>query len=191
MDRPPADERLAPLMQRYQQGDVAAFEELYALTQPVVARYLARFSGAADPGELTQETYLQLVRARRAFHPERPFLPFLLAIARHVAHQALRTRRRRFGREVGGNLPDAGGPSPEPSFALRVDLERALDALPPPQRELAWLAWVLGLTAPEIAAVTGATAIAIKLRLNRLARRLRAQLGDGGTTPAANEDRTP
>jgi RNA polymerase sigma-70 factor (ECF subfamily) len=172
---PDAGDHLEQMMKRYQCGDAAAFAEIYRRTLGSLEAYLRRWTAGAPVDDLAQETYLQVIRARRAYRPEVPFLPWLLAIARHVALRARRTHARRWGREVAmAAHPPAAAASPPIDAASRVDLERALAGLDPEHQEILWMAWVEGFTAKEIASVTGATAGAVKVRLHRLAKRLRA-----------------
>ena len=81
---------------------------------------------------------------------------------------------------MAAHLPAAAA-SPPIDGASRVDLERALAGLDPENQEILWMAWVEGFTAKEIGSVTGATAGAVKVRLHRLAKRLRG--GSCGLAP--------
>lgn len=164
----------ASLMRRYQAGDEEAFAELYRGTCEAMRRYLARWVAPSRVGDLVQETYLQVHRARRTYRPELPFRPWLYAIARHVAQQALRTHARRTAREV---QPDDGFDLPTPSaegqMLARDELEQALAHLPLEQREAVWLAQVEGLTSAEISRLTGASEGAIRVRIHRANQKLR------------------
>src|SRR6187399_2257642 len=97
------EQRLASLMARWQAGDTAAFDELYDATAAAVAGYLGRWLGSAAAADLVQETYLQVVQARRTYRADMPFRPWLFAIARHVALDAYRRRRRSSSRELGAD----------------------------------------------------------------------------------------
>lgn len=169
--------RLVELMHRYQNGEEAAFTELYRLTSPAIERYLRRWVDPVKAGDLLQETYLQMHRARRTYRSELPFRPWLYAIARHVAQQSLRTHGRRTAREVQpGEDFDVEVSSEESRLAARDELEKALAKLPAEQREAVWLAEVEGLSSAEIARVTGASEGAIRVRIHRANRKLRAWL---------------
>lgn len=171
------EKRFASLMQRYQAGDEEAFAELYRQTCEAMRRYLARWVAPAKVGDLVQETYLQVHRARRTYRPELPFRPWLYAIARHVAQQSLRTHARRTAREVQPEDGfDVSGPSGEGQVVARDELEQALARLPLEQREAVWLAQVEGLTSVEISRLTGASEGAIRVRIHRANQKLRAFL---------------
>lgn len=177
------------LMVLYQQGDESAFEEIYRRTVDSVSCYLRRWSEGAARADLVQETYLQVHRARRTYRPEYPFRPWLLAIARHVALGAVRTRSRRWSREVGvEELPERMASAAEPDVLERRRLEEALSRLPADQREVVWLAQVEGMNSAEISRVTGATAGAIRVRLHRANRKLRELLGATSHVRAVEEE---
>jgi RNA polymerase sigma-70 factor (ECF subfamily) len=171
------EQRFASLMQRYQAGEEEAFAELYRQTSEAMRRYLTRWVSPSKVGDLVQETYLQVHRARRTYRPELPFRPWLYAIARHVAQQSLRTHARKTAREVQPEEGfDVAAPSEEARVVTRDELEQALARLPLEQREAVWLAEVEGLTSAEISRLTGASEGAIRVRIHRANQKLRAFL---------------
>jgi RNA polymerase sigma-70 factor (ECF subfamily) len=163
------------LMARYQEGDAAAFESIYGEASSLVERYLRRMAPANVVPDLVQETFLHVIRARHTYRPDSPFVPWLLAVARHTLLQSRRRFARRWSKEIGMDAyPErATASSSDPLDSRRV--EEALERLAPEQRELAWLAWVEGFTSPEISRITGLSAGAVKVRLHRMAKRLRAE----------------
>src|SRR5579863_1010667 len=74
------------LMRRMQDGDQDAFRVLLDDIGPSVTRFLR--TRIADPNELEdvyQEVFMALYESRHTYEPERPFEPWLFAIARNVA----------------------------------------------------------------------------------------------------------
>lgn len=186
-----SDELLAGLMSRYQQGDGAAVSELYRQVSPGMLNYLWRFTqdrGLAE--DLVQETFLRVHKVRQTYRPGSPVRPWLFAIARYAAIDALRKKGRR--RElVYDELPviDALVTQPEeprdPSGTERV--EKALQALPQKQREALLLTKAGGLSMREAAAALGTTEGAVKVRVHRALVSLRRSLGhDPETTEDSN-----
>jgi RNA polymerase sigma-70 factor (ECF subfamily) len=174
---------LSDLMARYQAGDFAAFEEIYRETVQEVGQYLARHAAASDCSDLVQEVYLRVHQARRAFRQDLPFRPWLFAISHHVALMAARRRRRKSGREVQVDdypEPAASALEREPDILGQRQLSRAIQRLPPEQREVLRLAHVEDLTSIEIGRLVGATPGAVKVRLHRARLRLRGWLGAVG-----------
>jgi len=70
------------LMLRFGQGDQGAFEELFARhRQRVYAFYRRRVPGRERAEELTQETFLALLRSAGRYQPQAPFRTYLFAVA--------------------------------------------------------------------------------------------------------------
>jgi RNA polymerase sigma-70 factor (ECF subfamily) len=168
-----ASEDLRRLMTAYQDGSVQAFEHLYVSLSPIIKRTLTGLTGdPARSADLTQETFLQIHRARPTYDPSRPLLPWVLAIARHVYLMDERSRRRRVRLE-----PLADYLEPAVSRGMPVNVDEALARIPAAHREAWILHHVNGLSFREIASVIGATVAAAKLRSSRAAARLRELLG--------------
>lgn len=174
------DAALAALMVRYQQGEIAAFDELYRRSLPMIRGYLAALTRhGARVADLTQECYLQIHRSRRTYDPTRPLRPWLLAVARHVRLSDERRRRRRDAREVSGleALPEVPVPAEVEGLADRQALTRALALLPPDRREALLLHHVYGLSFRETARVVGVSEVAARIRASRGMAELRDALG--------------
>src|SRR5919201_1785 len=83
----------AELMQRWQRGDLAAFEMLVRRWQQPVNRFLFGMVGRADAaGGLCQEVFLRLYIAGPRYRENGAFSAWLYRIARNVARDALRRR---------------------------------------------------------------------------------------------------
>ena len=171
------DAELVALMVDYQAGRLAAFEALYAR----VAGELQRFLDAVvrDPQvvrDLVQETFLEVHRSRRTYRPPLPVRPWVFGVARNVVRRHWRESARRARHESPSLAGDAAAPAAS-SAALMLDLQRALDCLPPGKRE----AWLLhhdeGLSFKEIARRLGIGVDNAKLRSSRAMGALRAMLG--------------
>ncbi len=94
-----AEDRLSEWMGRYQRGDGAVLTELYREVAPGMLNYLYRFvRDRALAEDILQEVFLRIHKVRHTYRPESPAKPWLYAIARYVAIDALRKRGRR--REV-------------------------------------------------------------------------------------------
>ncbi len=186
MSTPPVESSvLAEAMRAYQSGDASAFDRLYAGLGPVLRRYLqalARDPARAD--DLVQEAFLQIHRARRTYNPERPVIPWALAIARHVFLMDCRTRRRRGGAatvefdetiEVAELGVERG---PDEAVIARDSLRHGLATLTPGTRRVVLLHHVQGWSFREIAARLGINSAAAKLRASRGVHALRKGLED-------------
>jgi hypothetical protein len=83
------------LLERFAQGDMNAFEELFRQFQRDVYGWIVRIvrdSGTAE--DLTVDTFLRAYRARARFYPKRSFGAWLRRIATNLALDHLKRRRR-------------------------------------------------------------------------------------------------
>jgi RNA polymerase sigma-70 factor (ECF subfamily) len=82
-------------MERVAAGDAAAFSVLFARHEAPVYRFLLRRTDSAEAaGDLYQETFLRIYRARAAYRRGAPFRPWLYGIALNAARDAVRKQRR-------------------------------------------------------------------------------------------------
>jgi len=175
-----------------QEGDGQRYETLLREVRPLLQAYVRRRLGGDAAVEDVVQTVLLLVhRARHSYCAERPFEPWLFAIAKNAVHDHQRRRGRRTHREQtlrdDGHVPGAldaatrdRTASPERG-AVVGELERALARLPASQREAVTLLHVEGLSVDETALRTGSTRGAVKARIHRAYVALRALLAGSST----------
>ena len=133
-----ADDRRAELdlARRAHRGDAAAFDELVRRFHRPVLRFCWRLLrsatgfalGSPDAEDLAQETFVRAFVHFERFDPERPMLPWLVAIARRLCLDLLR-RRKVSTRVESMPVSDALTPSPEGEAAFREQLSRLDRAL--------------------------------------------------------------
>jgi RNA polymerase sigma-70 factor (ECF subfamily) len=165
-------------MARYAAGDESAFSPLYRALSPRLFGYLLRLTRDRHQAEdLVQVTFSKVHRARSAYFPGSPVLPWLLAIGRRSFLDLKRRQKVRPEDLTGdGSVPD---PTPEAvgsSDDLARELELALDRLPSAYAEAIQLTKVTGLSIAEAAEVLGTTSSAVKLRVHRGYHMLRKEL---------------
>ncbi|HET7698009.1 MAG TPA: sigma-70 family RNA polymerase sigma factor [Vicinamibacterales bacterium] len=159
-------------------GDAAALERLLVRYQPHLYRFgLSMCGNVEDAGDVTQESLISMARALPDFRGESSVSTWLYTIARRFCIK--KRRRSKFAparedslealeRTAEGIADPAPGPEQEASNReLAEVLTRAIDALAPPYREVLILRDVEGLSAPEVARVTGVSVDAVKSRLHR------------------------
>lgn len=180
-------------MDRYACGDARAFPELHRALAARLLAYLTRMSGSETlAGDLTQETFLRMHRARSSFARGGAVAPWAYAIARNVYLDHARAQKHRgterLPSDPGAEPPDARGADAE-AVAIASEtaraVERALAGLPASQREAFILIRYEGLSVQDAAAVLGTTASAVKLRAFRAYEALRAALDDLKRRPEA------
>ena len=166
-------------MQRFRAGDAAAFDALFARYGAPLHGYLWRLvADRALVEDLTQATFLSLVRARGRFRPGARFRPWLYAIATNAARDSLRRRRERL--TATGELPAdlAAEQAPPQDAPLDAAVQRALAQLPESWRTVVVMHRFEELPFAEIAEALGTTEGAVKVRAHRGYARLRELLGD-------------
>jgi RNA polymerase sigma-70 factor, ECF subfamily len=179
------------LMERYRDGDGAAFNELYRRHRAPVRRFVAKLCWGQDQAdEIVQEVWLAVIRGARSYRPTARFTTYLFSIAhrRLQDHWRLRSRHSHAFSPVDpapdpDEVADEGAPVPEDwatHAELRSALMAAIDRLPPPQRAVFLLKAEAELSLEEIAAATGASVEATKSRMRYAVARLRAELSMWG-----------
>ena len=165
-------------MQRFCDGDSQAFDALFARHSGPLHGYLSRLlrdPAAAD--DLTQVSFLSLVRARGRFLAGARIKPWLYAIATNAARDSIR-RRRPEDLTATGALPEAHLgeelKAADPGFQRQV--HQALAQLPESQREAIILHRFQEFSFSEIAELAGVTESAVKVRAHRGYERLRELL---------------
>jgi RNA polymerase sigma-70 factor, ECF subfamily len=170
-----------------QQGDAAAFERLYQLhSRRVYSLCLRMVGNTAEAEDLTQESFLQLFRKISTFRGESAFSTWLHRLAVNVVLMKL---RKKSGKETsleqvtepdeesGGPRRDFGAADLKLSGSLdRVNLERAVEQLPPGYRAVFVLHDVEGYEHNEIAEIMGCSIGNSKSQLHKARMRLRELL---------------
>jgi RNA polymerase sigma factor (sigma-70 family) len=171
------------LMQAVQGGDAQAYVHLLKEITPRLQRMVRqqrRFLAAADIDDIVQEILISLHAVRATYDPRRPFMPWLMAIARNRLADSGRRHARQSAHEVlvdelpvtfpdeGTNIVDIYG-DPE---ALR----RAIKALPSGQRKAVEMVKLREMSMKEAAAVSGTSIGALKVSVHRAMTTLRKAL---------------
>ncbi|WP_433931206.1 RNA polymerase sigma factor [Sorangium cellulosum] len=180
-------------MDRYACGDARAFPEVHRALHARLLAYLTRMcSSTTLAGDLTQETFLRMHRARSTFARGGAVTPWAYAIARNVYLDHTRAERHRSAERLpsdpGAEPPDTRGADAE-AIAMASQtaraVERVLASLPAAQREAFILLRYEGLSVQDAAAILGATPTAVKLRAFRAYEALRAELEELKRRPEA------
>ncbi len=166
----------AALVARIAADDSSALAELMAVHGPPLMRFASHFlRSSADADEVLQDVFVRAERAiRRGTRPDRlDSWLFTITINR------CRSRRRRwrllvFGPPAQYALDRAVAPTLDASaVATREEVDRAVATLSPPLREAFLLKHVEGMEYQEMAAITGASVPALKMRVARACEQLR------------------
>ena len=183
-----------------QQGDANAFERIYRLhSRRVYALCLRMVGNPAQAEDLTQEAFLQLFRKIGTFRGESAFSTWLHRLAVNVV--LMRLRKKTLAEtsleettdpdeEASGPRRDFGGPDLRLSGSLdRVNLERAIEQLPPGYKSIFALHDVQGYEHNEIASIMNCSIGNSKSQLHKARMRLRGLLHDDRRQRARDERR--
>jgi RNA polymerase sigma-70 factor (ECF subfamily) len=170
------------LLVRVGGGDRAAFEQLYRrYGRAVLGLALRRLGDRGRAEDATQEAFVAIWRSARTYDPARGRgAPWLYAVARNAITDGLRRAP-----EPVAEAQDGPGGEPDPAERAAAEwtawrIHRALEVLPPRERQLIELAYWRGLSQSEIAAELGIPLGTVKTRtrsaLARLADELEGEL---------------
>jgi RNA polymerase sigma-70 factor (ECF subfamily) len=149
-----------------QAGSASDLEALFRSHWPRAYRaaYLVVHDrGAAE--DIAQEAFLAAVRALDTFDRRRPFGPWLHRI---VVNRAIDwTRARSLRREVGDDALETAESRPEVAVGMPANVTDALASLPPDQRAVIVMRYLLEYTPGEIARMLGMPRGTVNSRLRR------------------------
>ena len=182
-DAPPADATDAELLTRVAARDRDAFELLYhRYVRSMFGLALRRLRDRQRAEDAVQETFAAVWRSAGSYNPERgPAAPWLYAIARNAIVDRFRTHM-----DTTGEVPEVVATDPGPadraeSSFVSWRVHRALEELPPREREVVELAYWSGLSQTEVAEYLHIPLGTVKTRtrsaLARLADVLEGELG--------------
>jgi RNA polymerase sigma factor (sigma-70 family) len=176
------DAELATLMRAAQEGDSAAYGRLLSAVAPIIRRVVAgRWTGSEDADDVVQDVLLSLHQVRHTYDPDRPFLPWLKAIARNRLADVQRRQGRRARSELAVEvLPETFSEDetkePIDRLADAEALSRTMADLPPRQRQAVELLRLKELSLKEASAASGMSIAALKVSMHRAMKTLRVKL---------------
>jgi len=171
-------------MSRAQDGDRGAYQTLLIEVMALVRRFARRRLRQADwQDEVVQETLLSIHRDRHTYDPQRPFLPWTYAIARHRLLEFVEKQGRRCRNEIAGDdvLEEVVSEAMIAESGARVGFVRhALALLSLKQREIIQLLKFEGLSVAEISRRTGLSQSSVKVTAHRGYKSLRRLILEAG-----------
>lgn len=187
--RPAIPEDEQELVSRAQAGDLAAFETIVRRYESRIFRLAQHMMGnEADAEDVLQETFLKVHAKLGQFQRQSRLYTWIVRIAVNQALMKLRSRKRNvvsLDEEIAGEdgtiareLSD-WHPNPEQQYQtaeLGEILQRGMEALSPPYRQVFQLRDVDELSTEETAEVLGISVPAVKSRLLRARLQLRERL---------------
>jgi RNA polymerase sigma-70 factor (ECF subfamily) len=178
-------------MDRYSEGDDAAFGEIYDLLAPRLYGFFVRHTGeVARAEDLVQQTLLQMHAARLSFARGSDVIPWAFAIGRRLMIDSRRRTKKEVlfetveddARALDEKVERFAVPD---SLCITKELagraQRELERMPEAHRVAYMLVRQEGLSIAQAAEVVGTTPTAMKLRAHRAYESLRAALADDET----------
>ena len=185
----PAETETAKIARGLREQDTEFLADLVERYQRRLVRYLVYLTGRREFAEdLAQETWIRVLQRGSQYNARERFDPWLFAIARNLAIDYLRKKRRAV--EL-ASLPNEGdailllpssGPSPFEAAARSEDATRLaghLQILPPLYREALLLRFQEDMSLTEIAQVLGAPLTTVTSRIYRGLAALRSAFEEG------------
>src|SRR5215472_12084278 len=174
MNQQPDDRALATLMRAAQGGDTQAYVLLLKEITPrlrQIVRAQRGFLKIEDIEDVVEDILLSLHVVRATYDPRRPFMPWLVAIARHRLADAARRYTRRAAHEVQVEnvpvtFPDEGTNIDGDQYRDPEALRQAIMALSPGQRDAIEMLKLREMSLKEAAAASGTSIGALRVSVH-------------------------
>lgn len=152
------------LMAAAQSGNGGAYRRLLGELREWLTRFYLRRLPPSFVDDAVQDTLIALHEKRHTYDPERPFRPWLAAVARYKWIDRLRAMKRHPTDE----LPDdVAVPDHESAVTSATVLRQLLAELKPAQQEAIRLVKLEGFSVEEASARTGQSPSLIKINIHR------------------------
>src|SRR5438093_13494179 len=174
----------AELMCAAQAGDADAYIQLLNEITPrirQIVRRQRRFLGADDIEDLVQDILLSVHAVRATYDPQRPFMPWLLAITRNRLADSARRYVRGSAHEVHVENLSVTFPDTRPNTTMDAygdpdALKQAIASLPRMQRDAIEMLKLREMSLKEAADACNTTVGALKVATHRAMATLRKML---------------
>ncbi len=180
MTTPPEAIEIAAWVQSARAGDRAAYERLYRVHVGRVHALCLRLSGErTKASELTQDAFVRAWQKLSLLESDAAFASWLYRLTVNMVLMRLRRDKKWSAREAGSDVLEAVEPvrgRRDDGAGTRVDLERAIAALPAQARVVFVLHDVEGYRHEEIANHMSIAVGTSKAQLHRARRLLREEL---------------
>lgn len=175
------EQKLQKQMAAAQQGDKRAYGELLTTLTRFFSDFLLRKVPPRDRDDVVQDILLSLHKARHTYSPDRPFMPWVMAIARYRLHDHWRLHYRHDALNT-GNIDDVAenlGRDVTETYEISEDVRRAMKGLNEKQKQVVAQMYGQDLNVQEVADNLKMSVSAVKVTAHRAYKVLRGKLGDG------------
>lgn len=176
------DSRLETLAKLSQNGDKHAYGELLRETARLLRPYFSkRLSFDSEVDDLLQETLISIHKARHTYDGERPYKPWVYAIAKFRLQDYLRMHyadHLRHAEELSGFETDYQDDVTETGLSYE-SISAEVERLPAKQAAILRMMHQEGYTTKEVAERLGMNESAVKVAAHRAYKVLRQKLEQG------------
>lgn len=178
-------ERVAGLVEAAAAGDPRAFRDLMEAFQTTFYGVARRYAGShEDADDVLQDAFVKIYQNLASLSTPEAFFPWARRVLINTALDRIRRKRTMSGVETAADDPEiaereSAFDSPERGVERREfyrKLERALNVLPPRQREVVTLHDVEGLSTDEVAERIGVPPATVRSNLFYAREKLRRML---------------
>ena len=175
------EQSLETLMQKAQGGDVDAYHLLLsdvAERMRRLARRRAPWLRPEDVEDIVQDILLSIHQGRASWDPTRPFLPWIVAIARarladHARRYMRRTRIDFAATELAETFCDVPTNTNADTVVNLMSVRKAMKGLTPAEYQAVELLRLREMTLAEAAEASGSTVAALKVAIHRAMRKMK------------------
>lgn len=175
------------LMKRVSEGDLAHMGMLFERYHVRLYNYFLRLVGSKHVAEdLTQDVFYRILKYRASYKSDVPFVRWIFRIARNVGNDYF----SKTGKWVSQDQAPEPTYEPDPTGDLHrqkdlATLKKALAHLAPEKREILLQSRFNGMKYEDIAYIQQTTVAAVKVRVHRAVKELRAYFNKATTEEAS------
>lgn len=172
-----SEAQLQKIVIRCQNGERAAFEELFEIYQPRLKYYVRRLdgdSGSAD--DILQDIWLSVVKKVHKLKNVESFSVWLYRIARNTVYDRFRRKNRFIPLPEEKELPVSGDHEPTFDAGDAERLHRAMSKLKPHHREVLTLCFIEQMPYQSIAEVIDCSIGTVRSRIYYAKQSLRQEM---------------
>jgi RNA polymerase sigma-70 factor (ECF subfamily) len=172
-----AEARLTKLVNRCQNGETAAFEELFEMYQPRLKYYVRRLDGdGSSTDDILQDIWLSVVKKVHKLKNIESFSVWLYRIARNTVYDRFRRKNRFIPLPEEKELPVSSDHEPTFDASDAERLHRAMGKLKPYHREVLTLCFIEQMPYQSIAEVIDCSIGTVRSRIYYAKQSLRQEM---------------
>lgn len=169
--------QLEKIVHRCQDGEKAAFEELFEIYQPRLKYYVRRLNSEdVDTNDVLQDVWLSVFKKIHKLKDTQNFAVWLYRIARNRVYDGFRRKERFVRLTEEEEIPVSGGIEPAFDAKDAEKLHRALNELKPYHREVLTLSFIEQMPYQSIADVVGCSIGTVRSRIFYAKQSLRKEM---------------